>query len=387
MNLKTKISLIQRLEAQLSWKSSLIFSPPNQESLFTEAEILKLTTPILNQSIPIELSTVQKSQWVKLQIIELLGYQKPRGLRTKQAKMYKPKFIHQLLDIFVQSSRNLQVWNYVPYANIILPGHWNEENRYRYLDCRYLLIFHNSEGVIVKTGLVNGNKLAEWDRTGTQTIKWQATVRRRYRNGITSKIITSTVEPLQNKFTSYIRQPLDRKLKFILQEDRNPQTPLIKTSPNPATLFTHHEIAEAVDTLVGRKFENLGTGQERVMGQALEREVVKALGYQHYEQTDTGGYPDLLHQLIEVKFQFRGTIDLGRHLPTNQSSIEVSWNKWSIASREIRYIVSLMEQDTQNDFIVDSIVITSGEKFNQYFSICERTNFKIQIPLPLSVMP
>ena len=387
MKLETKIKSIQKLEAALPPKKFLIFTPPNQENLFTEAEILKLTAPILNQSIPKELSTVQKSRWVKFQIIEHLGYQKPTGLRTKQARMYKPKFIHQLLDVFVQSSRNLQVWNYVPYANIVIPDEWNEKSRYRYQDCRYFLIFHNSEGVILKATIVSGNKLAKWDTTGTQTIKWQATARRSFRNEISSRMITSAVEPLQCKITSYIQQPLERKRKFIRQEDQNPQVPLIKERPNPATLFTHDEIALALDDLMGRKFENLGTGQERIIGQALEREIIKSLGYHHYEQTDTGGYPDLLHQLIEVKFQFSGTIDLGKHLPTNQSSIEMAWNEWDIASRDIRYIVSLVEQDEKNDFFVDSIVITSGAEFNQYFSISEGTNFKIQIPLPLSVMP
>ena len=143
MNLEAKISLIQKSGAQLPPKESLIFSLQIRESLFTEDEILELTTPILNQSIPSELSTVQKSRWVKFQIIELLGYQRPTGLRTKQARQCKPKFMHQLLDIFVQSSRNLQVWNYVPYADILIPGEWNEESKYsyRYQDCRYLLVF------------------------------------------------------------------------------------------------------------------------------------------------------------------------------------------------------------------------------------------------------
>ena len=176
MNAEAKISLIQEAEAQLSPQNFLIFCPPNQDSLFTEDEILELTTPILNQVIPHELSNVQKSQWAKLQIIELLGYQRPSGLRTKQAKQSKPKFIHQLFDIFVQSSRNLQFWNYVPYSDTIIPGEWNVESEspYRYKDCRYLLVFHNPEGVILKTAIVSGNKLAEWDTTGTQTIKWQA---------------------------------------------------------------------------------------------------------------------------------------------------------------------------------------------------------------------
>ena len=389
MNAEAKISLIQEAEAQLSPQNFLIFCPPNQDSLFTEDEILELTTPILNQVIPHDLSNVQKSQWAKLQTIELLGYQRPSGLRTKQAKQSKPKFIHQLFDIFVQSSRNLQVWNYVPYSDTIIPGEWNVESEspYRYKDCRYLLVFHNPEGVILKTAIVSGNKLAKWDTTGTQTIKWQASARRSYRNEISSQIIVSPIETLNSKISAYMQHPLEEKSRFIVQESQNPQSPLIKQPPTPAFFLTHNEIAQALRTLVGTEFANLGTGQERSTGQTLEKEIIKALGYQSYQQTDTGNYPDLLHQLIEVKFQFRDTIDLGKHLPTDPLPIKAPWNKWGISPREIRYVVALMEQGVYNNFVVDSIVITSGEKFNEYFSISEGTNFKIQIPIPSSIMP
>ena len=389
MNSEAKISLIQKTEAQLPSQNFLIFCPPNQDSLFTADEILELTTPILNQAIPPNLSNVQKSQWVKLKIIELLGYQRPSGLRTKQATQSKPKFIHQLLDIFVQSSRNLQVWNYVPYSDSIIPSEWNidSESPYRYKDCRYLLVFHNPERVILKTTLVDGSKLAEWDTTGTQTIKWQASTRRSYRNEISSQIIVNPIEALHNKISTYMQQPLEEKSRFIIQESQNLESPLIKHPPTPTSFLTHNEIAQALRTLVGREFANLGTGQERGMGQILEKEVIRTLGYQSYQQTDTGGYPDLLHQLIEVKFQFRDTIDLGKHLPTDPLPIEAPWNKWEIAPREIRYVVALMEQGIQGNFIVDSIVITSGAKFNEYFSISEGTNSKVQIRVPLSIMP
>ena len=96
MNSEAKILLIQKAEAQLSSQNFLIFCPPNRESLFTEDEILELTSPILNQEIPHDLSNVQKSQWVKLQIIEFLGYQRPTGLRTKQARQSKPMKCHRL---------------------------------------------------------------------------------------------------------------------------------------------------------------------------------------------------------------------------------------------------------------------------------------------------
>ena len=394
MNKEAKIALIQKLESQLSPKEYLIFFPPNEECLYTKAEILELSSPILYQSIPNHLQIVQKSQWVKFHILELLGYKRPPGLRIKQAKINKPKFLHQLLDIFVQSSPNLQVWNYIPYADVVIPGEWNEEGgRYRYQDCRYLLVFHNYEGMILKTYLVTGSELAQWDTTGTKTIKWQATVLRSYRNKISSKVIASLFEPIQQKFTSYPQNSLEKKLQLILREEQNlyssltKKVPMIKAAPNPEFLMTHREIEQSLEVLIGMEFENLGTGQERIIGQTLEKEIVKALGYQYYEQTDTGSYPDLLNQLIEVKFQLSGTVDLGKHLPTDGTPIEMPWNKWNFTNREIRYVIILVEQNQRGNFIVDSIVITSGAEFNQYFSICEGTNFKVQIPIPLAIMP
>ena len=318
-----------------------------------------------------------------------MRYQKPSGLRTKQARQHKPKFIHQLLDIFVQSNRNLQVWNYVPYADTAIPGEWNDANEfhYRFQDCRYLLVFHNAEGIILKIELVSGKKLAEWDTTGTQTIKWQANVRRDFRNKISAKIIASLDEPIQSKFTKTCPQPVQSKFKYISQEDQNPQSPLVKEQPNLTYLFTHSELEQALGSLIGKKFNDLTTKQEREIGQILEKEIIKNLGYQHYQQTDTGDYPDLLHQLAEVKFQFKGTIDLGKHLPNNQSSIKADWNNWNITSREVRYVVVLIEQDEQNNFVVDSIVITSGADFTRYFTLCEGTNEKVQLQIPTSVMP
>ncbi len=388
MNLDAKISNIQDLENQLPPENFLIFTPPNSNALYTDNEILRLTNPIINTLIPSELSTVQKSQWVKTQIIELLRYRKPSGLRTKQARLHKPKFIHQMLDIFVQSRGNLQIWNYVPYADIAIPGEWNEENNspIRYIDCRYLLVFHNPDGLITKTALISGNELADWDNTGTRTIKWQAYAKRSYRDEISSQVIFSPVETLRNKVSIYMEQPLWKKSEFIINESEKLTSPLIKRPPTPASFFTNEEIALFLRPLIGRKFDNLGSGQERLIGQALEKEIIKTLGYPSYQQTDIGDYPDLLHQLIEVKFQFRDTIDLGKYLPNDLRAIQAPWNKWEISPQEIRYVVALMKQDKYLNFFVDSIVITSGGMFDNYFSISEGSNFKLQISIPTSIM-
>ena len=51
-----------------------------------------------------------------------------------------------------------------------IPGEWNEADRfhYRFQDCRYLLVFHNAEGVILKIALVR------WEETCRMGYHWDS---------------------------------------------------------------------------------------------------------------------------------------------------------------------------------------------------------------------
>lgn len=389
MNLTTaeKLARIATQDRELGPSTYLIFTPPDEETLLERGEIVGLLHRLVGKRIPTGLRTVEKSHWVKLQAIELMGYERPTGLRTRQARQHKPKFIHQLLDIFVQSTSNLQVWNYVPYADLLIPERWNEEGpKYKFRDCRYLIVFHDRSGYIHKLYLANGDELGKWDRTGVKTIKWQANALRSYRDQIRGAV--SVVGP-DTPFVSNQLSTLDieQKRNEISKGDKEQVIPLIKAPPQGRLLYSLEEVAELLGGFVGKEFEYPGVGQERVVGQTLEKAISRAFGYQYVEQTDTGGYPDLTHQLTEVKFQYSGTIDLGRHLPTSDEVIDEAWNELGFSANDVRYIVLLVEENEAGRLVVDSIVVTVGARFNEVFSICRGTNFKVQISIPQTVFP
>ncbi|KAF5036072.1 hypothetical protein DSECCO2_578890 [anaerobic digester metagenome] len=378
-SIKLKKENIEKNEEKLDKNDFLIFQPPIKELIFTKKELNKILTELQGLIIPQNLSTVQKSQWVKIKIIELMGYKRPKGLRTKQAKKYKPKFINQLLDIFVQSSSNLQIWNYIPYDDNLIPAEWNSSIKFS--DCRYIIVMHNKEGKIGKTFIKEGFELSKWDTTGTKTIKWQANAPNGLRSS--SKLICGSIDPIFDQIKNI--KTLQEKRGVIKDLDKNPQNPLIKQSPNYNYLLTLNELCELISPLQNITFDNLGSGQERVIGQILEKKITEVLGYNYYTRTDTGSFPDLLNQLLEIKFQYSGTIDLGKSLPTDPKPIDFSWNDLGISNQEIRYCIFLTDlKDDQ--FITESILIVSGKEFPNYCNICAGTNFKIQLPIPKSYL-
>ena len=73
-------------------------------------------------------------------------------------------------------------------------------------------------------------------------------------------------------------------------------------------------VYELLSALIGKKFPDPGSDQERLRGAGLHRLVCAALGYSSY--VDNGQFPDVRHQLIEVKLQTASTVDLELFGPT-----------------------------------------------------------------------
>jgi len=376
--IQTKKDLICKYESNLSNDDFLIFYPPYNDRLYTDEELIEILAPLKDMAAPRNLSTVQKSHWFKYKVIELMGYKEPSGLRIKSARKNKPKFLNQLLDIFAQQSSNLQVWNYIPYDENILDGDWNTKG-IRYSDCRYLIIRHDSEGKVLNYFIKKGHELAKWDATGTKTIKWQANAPLSLRK---EKVIIcrNKTDPIFDIFTKS-NHSTEEKIQKIKEIDKKTTTPLIKERPDSDLLFTTEELCKLILPVLEMTFPNMGPGKERVMGQNLEKTIASCLGYSKNFQTDTGEYPDLLHQLLEIKFQDSGTIDLGRDLPTDPKSIDTNWNKWNVTNEMIRYCICLVDTK-EKECDVQSIVIVSGKDFPFLFNICAGTNFKVQLPIP-----
>lgn len=213
-----------------------------------------------------------RSKIVKSRICEVLGYPVPKSFKKTQ-----PRFPSQNFDIYIQKSMNVQIWN-------------EEIDPER----RYVFIRVNSQDVITGVKVINGDQLAEFDRTGTLTKKYQASMRD---FGVSSLLSSNDSERIAHWCND----------AAVLSELRP------NSYPEKGWLLSISEVFARVRSLEGQVFPHLDYLQERNRGAELHKLICSKLGFRSYE--DDGTYPDILNQLIEIKLQTSPTIDLGLHSP------------------------------------------------------------------------
>jgi hypothetical protein len=284
-----------------------------------------------------------RSKVLKENVCQILGYPIPTSFKKTQ-----PRFPGQLFDTYVQKSNNLQVWN-----EELSP------NR------RYVIIRLNSNSIITKIKVVNGERLAKLDTTGTLTQKYQA---RLIPGQMHAELVSDKDTLLLRPF---VRENID--LFTINSPSSNPRS---------GELLPIHEIFEKLKILVGTSFSNSGLDQERNRGAELHRMVCAALSYKNYH--DDGQFPDVRHQLLEVKLQTSPTIDLGFVCPDSTEILDVP----QIAGQQIRhcdvrYALFYAETDGK-DITLTHFFLSTGESFFSRFPKFQGKvlNKKLQIPLP-----
>ena len=233
-----------------------------------------------------------RSKVVKERVCQALGYPIPSGFKKTQ-----PRFPGQFFDTYVQKSNNLQVWN-------------EELSPTR----RYVIIRVSDSDEITKVKVVTGDTLAQLDTTGTLTQKYQA---RLISKGDEPELITSKDTNLLRPFVES-----DIDLAKALSPVYHPQA---------GQLLPIKEIFDRLKSLIGQTFDDIGYDQERNRGAALHRLVCKCLGYNDYR--DDGQFPDVRHQLLEVKLQTSPTIDLGLVCPDSDEALDVP----QIEGQQIRH--------------------------------------------------
>ena len=166
--------------------------------------------------------------------------------------------------------------------------------------------------------------------------------------------------------------------------DKNPKsfTQSPSKPPAPNDLLSISEIYKRLLSLVEVEFLNPGADQERKRGEVLQKLVCTALGYAEYG--DTGQFPDILNQLLEIKLQTSPTIDLGNILPTSEQSLNTG--KGGIESlhyKDARYAV-FYGKVTEDKIILTKLVVLTGESFFKRFQKFEGkvVNKKVQLRLP-----
>jgi hypothetical protein len=284
-----------------------------------------------------------RSKVVKESVCKALGYAVPKSFKKTQ-----PRFPGQMFDTYAQKSNNLQVWN-----EQLSPTR------------RYVLIRVSDNGVVTRVKVVTGDSLALLDTTGTLTQKYQA---RCIPGTAPAELIVSTDT---SQLAPFVGNGVN--LGAIA-------TPV--NHPHAGELLPIGTIFKRLSKLVGRTFPDAGFDQERNRGAALHRIVCATLGYCSYQ--DDGQFPDVRHQLLEVKLQTSPTIDLGLVRPDSLEPLDVPMIEHvQMRHCDVRYAV-FYASIAQKTVTITHVFLTTGEAFFSRFAQFQGKilNAKLQIPLP-----
>ena len=266
----------------------------------------------------------------------------------KSFKKTKPKFPIQNLDIYVQKSRNLQIWN--------------DEIDFKR---RYGIIILNSKDVVSSVIILSGKDLEKFDTTGKLTIKYQA----RYNPCGSSKLLT-------NEDTRNLKDYLSKKNSTL---DLRNVSPI--DTPKSNHLLSIKTLFERLKKLEGKRFADIGLDQERNRGALIHQFALESLGYVNY--SDSGKFPDIINQLLEVKLQTSPTIDLGKIKPDSEEELSYSLSNTILTPKDIRY--AIFGAIIENGVIqIKEILLTNGKNFFNFFKQFKgkEKNSKIQLVLP-----
>ncbi len=284
-----------------------------------------------------------RSKVIKENVCRLLGYPVPKSFSKT-----KPRFPGQNFDTYGQKNNNLQVWN-----EELSPAR------------RYVLIRISADDIITKVKVVTGDTLAELDTTGTLTQKYQARC----------LVGDRTVELISPK-DSKLLQPFVTNTIAISSKT----TPINYPAENQ--IISIESLFPKLSALIGQKFLDIGHDQERNRGAELHKLVCKTLGYSNYQ--DGGQFPDIRHQLLEVKLQTSPTIDLGLVLPNSTDPLDIPQiQRKKIRHCDIRYAV--FYASIKDKYVhLTHLFLTTGEDFLNRFTQFQGKvlNKKLQIPLP-----
>lgn len=281
-----------------------------------------------------------RSKVVKSEICRLLGYPVPASFKKTQ-----PRFIGQNFDTYIQETLNVQIWNEPV----------DPERRYVFLQV-------DENKTISRVKVITGETLVKYDRTGTLTQKYQATMITRNQSVLFSQNDTSRI----NKWAT---------------EDASVLVDVAPNSiPKKNQLLRISAIYSKLLPMVGKSIDYLDAVQERNRGAELHKMICEHLGYSRYE--DDGSYPDLVNQLIEVKLQTSPTIDLGLHSPEDGADVVIAAGT-TFKSEDIRYVV--FEGEVNHDkILLKYLYLVNGKDFTDAFPLFKGkgTNAKLQLPLP-----
>lgn len=286
-----------------------------------------------------------RAKGAKEMVARALGYQVPAAF-----KRTRPRFPGQNLDVHVQMSNNFQVWN-----EQVDP------------ERRYVLIRVDAAGRVTSVRVLSGETIALLDSTGTLTTKYQA---KRPSGSLGSRLV-SRVDT--DRFLAALRPRADLPASVL-----SALSPTAR--PQPGLVLPIHAVADRLTQLVGVEITDPGLVQERNRGAALQRLACQALTLGPY--AETGQFPDVLCQALEVKFQLSPTVDLGHVAPDSTALADHLGH--GLRYCDARYAVVYGSRVSSARVRVDAVVVSTGADFFQAFQRFEGRvqNHKLQLSLP-----
>ena len=284
-----------------------------------------------------------RSKVLKSKICEILGYPVPSSFKRS-----KPRFPGQDFDTYVQKSNNLQIWN-----EEITPTR------------RYVIIRVDEASKVIGVRAVTGEILAKLDTTGTLTKKYQA----KSRSGVAASVLVSPSDAYS------VHEAIARLPNRTLISNQSGRREL---RLNFANFLPMAALYKRLLKLVGKRLSDPGIDQKRTRGAALHRAVCEALNMA--DSCDTGSFPDVAEQLLEVKLQTAATIDLGLVSPDDVTPLEFLPGVRHCDVRYAVYYGAIVGREVR----LDHLVLARGADFFSYFQRFEGKviNTKLQIPLP-----
>jgi hypothetical protein len=281
-----------------------------------------------------------RAKLAKMAVCDALGYPTPSSFAKT-----RPRFPGQNLDVYVQQSNNLQIWN-------------EEVDPSR----RYALIRPDSHDIVRDVRVVTGDSLAAYDTTGTLTSKYQA----KRRPGSSGSSLISPIDTVTMQRWISHSPPQSARTS--------------DDAPSPGSVLSISQVFERLLLLEGRRIHDPGPTQDRLRGELLQEVTAKALGTERY--ANTGQWPDLRAQAIEVKLQTSPTIDLGLVLPSSTAAAPSLGP--DLRHCDVRYVVVYATPAGTNELLLSDVVVTTGEHFFQEFVQFGglTVNRKLQLHLP-----
>lgn len=280
-----------------------------------------------------------RSKAVKTEICLALGYPIPSSFT-----MTHSRFPEQNFDVYAQKSLNVQIWN-------------EDLDPYR----RYVFIYLNGSDVITSVRVIIGKELTKYAHNRTLTHKYQAKM----------KIYNQSFCSIQD--TPNVENWIENNHPTLRNANPN-------QLPKNNQLLRISDIYERLIPMIGNTLDYLSASQERNRGSELHAMICDYLGYSFYE--DDGSYPDITHQLLEIKLQTSSTIDLGQHSPEDGEEI-LSIGNTCFYSEDIRYAIFYGKVQS-NHILLKNLYLVTGLDFSRYFPLFKgkQINSKIQFHLP-----